>query len=253
MPGKFPVIHVYASMYNEAALLPFFLEHYSLLAERIYLYDNHSTDESVLLAARNSNVCVRKIDTNGRLSEQALQMVRNEAWQASRGKADWIMLVDIDEFLHHRNWSGFFTRLDIDGSTVVRATGWAMVSREFPQSGRSLVEQCQLGVRDRYYSKPTLFRPDAIAEMNYLPGGHSAMPIGNVRWWSSRYLQLLHYKYLGLDYFLQRRREFRLRLDPDDLALGLNVHINHSDEVHINDFNQHLTTAEFCIYKETKI
>ena len=95
-------IHLYALCWNDADMLPFFFRHYDRFVTRYIIFDDGSTDESLAIMQSRQNVELRKFvreDADSfALSEQA---VSNHCWKASRGVADWVIITDIDEHLHH--------------------------------------------------------------------------------------------------------------------------------------------------------
>ena len=56
-----------------------------------------------------------------------------------------------------------------------------------------------------------LFRPDKIKEINYQPGGHYCNPIGEIVKSDAR-IPLRHYKYLNIDYVVNRYKNLKMRL-----------------------------------------
>lgn len=54
-------ITVYTVCFNEELMLPHFLNHYSRIADRIVLYDNQSTDQSMSLARAYPNTEIHLI------------------------------------------------------------------------------------------------------------------------------------------------------------------------------------------------
>jgi glycosyltransferase involved in cell wall biosynthesis len=225
---------VYTFCWNEEAILPFFLRHYldHCGAEKVVVFDNQSTDGSAALCRRHPQVEVRTWDTGGQLLEgNGLLTKRDHAWKEARGGADWVAFVDADEFLFHRDWHGFLERAYGHGYTIVRPLGYEMAARQFPRdSRRQLWEQVRAGAQTQVYSKPCLFRPDRVEEMNFNPGGHDARPTGEVRLLSSGSLALLHYKHLGWDYVRTRTAQHRARRSENDRTHGWGAHLEQPED-----------------------
>ena len=49
-------IHVYSIVRNDRYILPYFLRHYSTFADRIFIIDDHSTDDTAEIAKANPKV-----------------------------------------------------------------------------------------------------------------------------------------------------------------------------------------------------
>ena len=132
---------VYTFCWNEEKIIPYFLRHYGewLCAEKIVIFDNESTDNSLGEINRwgHLDIEVRPYSTADMHSELgAMKPLRDECWQEARGKADWVAIVDMDEFIFHNDIFGFLDRCESRGIGLVRTYGFEMVSREFPQGRR---------------------------------------------------------------------------------------------------------------------
>jgi Methyltransferase domain/Glycosyl transferase family 2 len=88
-------------VYNEAMLLPYFLRHYSYLDEIHVLYETDSTDESLEILTQTPNVVVEKCHIKGGLDDIAKIDLINKTVQNI--KADWVYILDPDEFIFPAN------------------------------------------------------------------------------------------------------------------------------------------------------
>jgi hypothetical protein len=214
-------IHLYALCWNDADMLPFFFRHYDRFVSCYFIFDQGSTDASLLILRSHPNVVVRRFVRGDRasfvISEQTLS---NECWKDSRGVADWAIVTDIDEHLHHSDLPALLIRYKANGTTFVPALGYQMISEEFPGPTEMLYETRTQGAPFQAMCKASLFNPTAIEEINYGPGRHAAAPIGNVRLPSQPELLLLHYKYLSFERTLARHRQLRTGLGPKDIENG---------------------------------
>jgi hypothetical protein len=84
--------------------------------------------------------------------------------------------------------------------------------------------------------KPSIFNPNAIDEINFSLGRHSAEPQGNIRVPQLDEILLLHYKYLGKARTLNRHRELYTGLGATDLSNGWGHKYNWSDEQFTEDW-----------------
>jgi Glycosyl transferase family 2 len=226
-----PRIDVYTVCWNEQRILPFFLRHYGPLVQKIVLYDNHSTDASQAIAAAHARTEVRRFgsatDQCGELERMA---IRQTAWQESRGHADWVIVVDCDEFLWHPNLFEYLRDCWQRQITIPRPTGYEMVAQQFPDGAGQIYDQVRTGLRASHMDKWLLFDPDAIESMNYEPGCHIAHPSGRAVYDDNPHLRLLHFKRLGHDYTIARFHDLERRRTAQDRELGLNQHYTETDE-----------------------
>lgn len=162
------------------------------MGANITIFDNRSIDNSREII--NAAGCTL-IDYNSQdeIRDDLYLKIKNSCWKKS--KADWVCVVDIDEFLE------LPVNADLKNTSIVKTKGYDMIG---PPPSR-------LGVPNSMYSKLCFFRPNQIQEINYLPGCHTANPIGNIIY-SPFTVPLLHYKYISPDYVYSRHKMYEKRL-----------------------------------------
>ena len=215
-----PVVHYYAVCWNEEKMLPFMFHHYETFVDKFFIYDNESTDSSLQIISNHPNAVTIPYITHT-IDDEKLIATKNECWKASRGTADYVIVCDIDEFLYTPNTKAFLSHLQASGISMPLSQGFDMCNTQFPNYGTtsSLVEAVKTGVPNRDYSKCILFSPYKIVDMNYEPGAHFCHPYGLINSNETPYY-VLHYKYLGVEYVLERTRQYRMRMSKDNIAKG---------------------------------
>lgn len=211
------IIHVYAICWNEEKMLPYFFKHYDNIADKYFIYDNGSTDNSLSILRSHPKVSIDQFEVKGGSLILSAVELFNQIWKKSIGKADWVIVCDVDEHLYHPNLKTYLQENISKGITLDVTTGFEMVSDYFPNTDQPLNETIRHGVRSSSYDKPLIFNPNAIQEINFTPGRHNANPIGNVIKPPKNELLLLHYKYIGFDYLNSRHNELKQGLRQDDL------------------------------------
>lgn len=219
-----PIIHLYCLCWNEERMLPFFFRHYDNLVARYFVFDNGSTDRSASMLARHPKVTLGAFHPSGGSVIREAPAFYETIWHQSRGVADWVLIVNIDEFLFHPDGRDYFRRCVRAGITVLPATGYEMIAPSFPSLNQDLPHTITNGVRRRGMDKLCAFRPDDIRRLRYTPGRHTARPRGRVVQPGTPELKLLHYKYLGESYLVQRYAELRARTSEEDRGRDLGVH-----------------------------
>jgi hypothetical protein len=187
-------LHVHTICYNEIKLLPHFLRHYSF-ADHIYVHDNFSDDGSREYLKDMPNVTVVDYDSGGELRDDLHLQRKNNDWKASRGKAEWVIVCDVDEFVYSPILIEELQSFPNDVA-MVHPEGFQMVSGRFENTDNLLVDEHQMGYAEDLYSKICLFRPELVKDTNYLPGCHQCEPIHDGRLIKSE-IKLLHYSHLG--------------------------------------------------------
>ena len=244
--GPLPRLFVFTLCRNERDMIPWFVSHYERWAEKIVVYDNESTDDSVaILRAASPKVEVRTFSTGGKCDDLARTRLRNAMWKEAKGKADLAIVCDMDEFLYHPKMEDFLRAFKASGSTVLAPVGAQMVSETFPEwsPGAQLTELVRTGFvprlgtkQYRQRSKWCLLDPNAIDEMNWGPGLHTSSPKGNVRLWVSETALLLHYDFIGRSRLFEKMRRNRDRLTEEALRKGLSRHYLISEEKRLQWF-----------------
>jgi hypothetical protein len=237
-------IELYAACWNEERIIPFFLRHYEPIVDRIVIYDDGSSDRSCELLSTSPKVELRQLPKGA--SYILMQMHElNHCWKESRGRADWVIICDIDEHIyHHHNLREYLKWCRAEAVTIIHPLGVEMVSADFPASDAVLSERVRCGVRSIFFDKKAVFNPNEIDEINYCTGRHLAKPVGRPVFPRQREAKLLHYKALGLDYLLDRTQQLRARKTSFDLERGWGVHdLRPVDEIQLG-FDQTLHGAQ---------
>ncbi|PZR74996.1 MAG: glycosyltransferase family 2 protein [Chthoniobacterales bacterium] len=236
-------IHLYAACWNEERIIPFFLRHYEPLVDRIIIYDDHSTDRSVELLRASPKVEVRPLQREAESYLDAHLALFETCWRESRGRADWVCFVDLDEFLFHPDWHCYLDAQKEAGVTIIQALGYDMVSETFPPAGATLATSLTRGRRDLHLDKTGLFALDAIEQINHSVGRHRCSPVGRLVLPARYSMQLRHYKTLGLEYLLARTHALATRLTGDDLTRGWSAHYLRDDDSIRAQFQEQLSQA----------
>jgi hypothetical protein len=194
-------IHAHILSWNEEKILPYTLDYYSQICEKIFIYDNMSTDSSDEIYTKYPKVEVIKWDSGNEIHELNYTKIKSEEYKKrSRGQGvDWVIVCDCDEFLYHENLLGKLEEYKKDGIDVPLIDGHDMVSEEFPNYDGDLITSKIKNGSQTYepMCKNIIFNPDL--DVQYGIGGHSFQSI-NAKYSKERELKLLHYKFLGKDY-----------------------------------------------------
>ena len=245
------IIHVYSICWNGEILLPYFLRHYSKIADKIFIYDNMSNDNSVAIIKSFSNTKVIRFDSGDEAREDIQLKIRLNEWKKSRGLADWVIIVDTDEFLYHKNLVEYLTMCKKKGITMPITLGFDMVSETLPTSSGMIYDEIKLGVFNKNYCKSCVFNPNLVYEINYEPGCHWAHPVGRIVFDNSGELKLLHYRYISLDYVLKRYRLYRSRKSEINKKMGWGRQYDFESEA-IKKFNMLKNSAVDVVSRDNR-
>jgi hypothetical protein len=213
------IIHLYALCWNEERMLPYFFRHYDPFVSTYFIYDDGSSDKSMELLRAHPKTTVQPITVRKNLEppgpdNQGISFFEfyNGIWKQSIGKADYVILCNIDEFFYHPDMNTYLQDCKRKGITVVPSIGYNMVHYRFPTSSLPITSICNKGIQRDHYNKTFLFDPNKIRESGFHGGRHKMDPSGEVVYPETTDVKLLHYSFMGLFYELHRKRQKGIRL-----------------------------------------
>jgi Glycosyl transferase family 2 len=219
-------IDLYMTVWNESKILPFTLDYYSRFCDRIFIYDNMSNDNSMFFYRKYKNINLRFFDTNNQASAEILKWIRSLSYRefSRNNDTDWAIICDCDEFLYHENMIERLQELKNQGIDIIECDGREMVSDKFPEyDGRLLPDIVKFGspFKNGYLSKAIVINPKI--DINYNLGSH-AYQCTYMSKFNIGEFKLLHYKYLGLDYVLERSKQLFERRSDFNKQNKLSLH-----------------------------
>jgi glycosyltransferase involved in cell wall biosynthesis len=227
-------IHVYTVAWNEELMMPFFLRHYLAFSEKIVVFDNESTDRTAEIVRACPRAELRSYATDNQNSERSKLSIKNQAYKESRGRADWVIVCDVDEFLYHPRLVGLLGFYRLMGINFPKVRGFDIVPGRMPDTSDNLAEQYRLGVPSGRYDKRIIFSPEL--DMDFAPGSHRAAKPNGSRETRRPKLKLLHYKMLTADYFVQRNRLLGARRSKDNIQNHWGTHYTAPAEVMVKQY-----------------
>lgn len=202
-------------------MLEYFFRHYEGWVDRFFILDDGSTDGTQELLAMRPDVELGRITRSDPSSwVVSAKAIYDNDWKRSRGEADWVVVTNIDEHLHHPEMRRYLSALPTD-VTAVASLGYQMLAEKPPPADGLLWRDCPMGAPWKNMSKVGIFKPDAIRESNFAPGRHAAAFDGTAVYPERDEVVNLHYKYVwGLDATHERHGEQRKRLGEFDDRQG---------------------------------
>ena len=219
------IIHAHIIAFNEEKILPFILDYYSRICEKIYIYDNMSTDSSDEIYKKYEKVIVIKCNSDNTFNDFINKEIKSNCYKEYSRDADWVIVCDCDEILYHPNLINMLKHYQRIGVDVPEIDGRDMVSETFPEyDGRLITEIVQTGSETyNIMCKNIVFNPKK--DMSFGFGAHWNNCPDCVRS-QERELKLLHYKFLGKDYVKDIYAKRLERLSRFNIENGFGIHYN---------------------------
>lgn len=225
-------IVLYFINYNDSYYLPFIANHYGRFCEKIVMYDNYSTDNSVSTAL-HYGFEVRNFGMRGQLNDQHYLDVKNHCWKECRGKGiDYVIVCDADEFLFPIEY-----KFHMYGKPALPyVEGFNMISESLPIND---IMELNEGSFSEAYSKQAMFNPDMVTEINYVHGCHKNHVVCEqaVNLFTN-FANLYHYRMIGgVERIIQRHAEYRQRMSTFNKKHKMGFHYEHSDDAKRIEWN----------------
>lgn len=222
-------IDVYTVCRNEIKIVPFFIDYWRTLSDdvKVHVYDGFSWDGTRDLLSKYDWIeIIDSEKTSHGLNNIENIRIKNSCWKGS--SADFVMVCDFDETIFSYDVDTLRDELQYmkdNGYTILAPLSFNLISDDLPkyQEGKLLHEIVKTGFNDSVWeSKPILFSPKEITDINYVLGAHSANPKGNVKWYQSDSLFLIHANFLGVKYRVDKSIA-RLVRDKNQTQTSLDI------------------------------
>jgi hypothetical protein len=211
-------LDLYTYCYNDEAFMPFFLDYYLPVVDRITFIDNGSTDKTIKII---KNAAVK----NGpviRLAESGMTfwdwdyglVIRNNIWKDS--DYDLMMWADLDEIIYKPDLRKFLENSKFD---IYQTEGFDMVSKKFPKKGSNILD-IKTGIRAGLEDKFLIWRRGSKIESvtaHSIKDTKEKVCKGQIK--------CLHYKYLGVDIMVHRAADIKARVPKESYCHGIKGNI----------------------------
>jgi hypothetical protein len=231
------MITIHQICFNEIVILEFAFNFYKLRFPhaKFVLHDNGSTDGSVELAEKLGYEIV-PFDTGNQMDDATMMNLRNNCWKEDN--TDWVLVADMDELIDI-NETKLLWQKSL-GVNIITTYGYNMVNT----TNELKLENITSGFRDdTLYDKSLIFNKNFVQNIDWAVGSHTCNPNGeNICFSTDRFI-LLHYKYLGEDYIVDRYKSFRDRLSENNKRNNWSWHYN-VEEQELRSFFKHTQSRE---------
>jgi glycosyltransferase involved in cell wall biosynthesis len=216
-------VHLYCILRNEIKILPYFMRHYQTFVSQFFIFDDKSDDGTIEELSRHKNVTIIPTTISGIDDSYFRRVHQNEYKNLSRGKCDFVISVDADEFIYHPDIVNVLQRCKRENYQIIRPEGYVMISDGFMQTDGQIYDEIKTGIKDVWYNKPVIFDPSI--DIRWDLGRHGLKPMNGVCVCEDSGIKLLHYRYLGQAYCENRHDTHYKRLSHHNLKWKLGRHL----------------------------
>ena len=209
---------LYCQCGDEDQMMPYFMRWYAPQVDRLIMLDGGMTDKTraVILEYPNAEIQPHPFTPDNFDDDKYIGWI-SEKYHDARGRADWVIIVDADEFLHTgRPLRQSLIEYSLHDIRAVQCRGYQMAAEYFPTRAGQLPDIVNFGAADKIYDKVCCFDP--VLSVKYSVGRHSAMVKGYTP--ERTGMKLLHYRYFGDEYTTERNSRNHRRRSADDIATG---------------------------------
>ena len=220
-------IEVYCLANNEELLMPYFMRHYNQFA-KVILLESCSKDRTIEIA-ESMGAEVRSFDKPDEINDLWFTELKNTVWKDST--ADWVMIVDADEFIYHPD---IVSLLEQTEYTALLPAFYNMYSDVFPTAEGQIYDEVKYGRRwggeANIYGKINIIKLPDITDTNYSPGCHRANLRGNVNIGVTSDIKTLHMRNLSREFTVNRVMSHARRMGEYNKKMGWGAHVFKSKE-----------------------
>lgn len=241
--------------YNEEAMIPYVIPYLKKMGfNKLIVYDNQSTDNTVKLLKQESFIEVRVLNTNGSKSNKAIIEKKNEVWKEFKKYTDkedvWMFVSDFDEVIYKKDFKNELEKFSKLGYNYLNQDMFETISEKFPPlNGKLLHENVTRGnfwgCTSTGGCKMTLFKINDFETISYVPGAHRVTVKMNkeAKSLSTCGFKSFHIKYIDREYCLNRKNLAKMRRGPIDRLHGFGKQYEISDADFLNLYSNKMRTA----------
>ena len=239
--------------YNEAKMVPYVMAYHERLGfDKLIVYDNESTDNTVELLKQYPFVEVRTFSTGNRMDDETHSRLKSNTIMEFAGEENaWVYVGDFDEVLYYDgNFKEFIASMDASGCTYYNGQLINLVRREFPETDKLAHETAEIF---NYFgdggNKTTLIKADGLNGINHTPGAHIATvshrldskSINSV----SSDLKAFHLKFIDYYSAINKMKNAVLRFSDRNKRCGYGSHYyrNSKDDEYARQWEQRMREA----------
>lgn len=246
-------VNWYVLCYNENDIVKYAIDYWSYIREQVDLnvivYDNGSTDGCLDELSKYNWIELRSFTSEGQ-NDIIQAQIKNTCWKEAKGKADFVIVSDFDEFL----WGDMASTLEymkVNGCDVLGTYWYAFCGESMPTytPGKYLHQLVKRGYKQyinhmphyKHLGKFMVINPNTIETMNWSVGNHICNPSPAAKLYVTDKVTAFHVnKGLSEDYFVSRRKKMNSRLSDVNKQYGMCVEYGKSEQDSRDEYRKYV-------------
>lgn len=215
---------IYTFCYNEEEILPYVIAYWKQYATKVIVYDNGSTDNSLKILSQYSWIEVREFDTENTFDPEKISQYKSFCYADAIGKADYVMVCDIDEVLLPTE--NLFPELVLakkDNVQLFQTKYYEIINNELDSKYDSLIHTAE-----GYYAypNPNIHKAIVFDPQIKIAFGYNSLTYSTNRNYITKSIITLHLKMISSNILVSRQKNLYLRLNKkyqDDVLYYGNI------------------------------
>lgn len=246
-------LDLYTLTFNESDTVPFVLQYWEHIRHQgidlhCYIYDNHSTDNTVELLSL-PYVEIRYFESDGH-NDFTHQQIKQNCWKESKGRASWCCVCDFDEVLWSNTLQEELEYAEKHRFNVIGMKWYAFCGNVTPdpnaeefahqQVKRGYEQYVNHTPQFKHLGKFILFNPNAVDEMIWSVGQHilfKVIPYMNL-YVTNKIVTFHIFNGFSEDYFVEKRKKKKIRLSETNKKCGMGIEYLKSEEESRQEYRQ---------------
>ncbi len=200
-------LDVHVCTHNEELMLPHFLNHYSQYTDRIFIHDQHSTDNTINIATKYG--CIINTWGSSYINDIDLLDQKHKAYYSST-TCDYVVIVDCDEFIIHDDLLGKLNWCKKNNILVPKSHGFCMYYDNFDFLNNDISDIQYGTIGDSFNQKNCIIRSNQ--NLKYYMGCHKLESPYQHNYIDNNPIKYCHMKFINFNYLVDRYTYFSSRL-----------------------------------------
>lgn len=218
---------------NEEDIIPFVIPYWKRIADRVIVYDNHSTDSSIDLLSKHDWIEIRTFDSDGQ-NDIIQKQVKEQAYLEFKDKCDIMIISDMDELFYFNDFKAISEAFINGGYNVLATPIYSLCEDNKPpyEEDKLLHQQCHMFYKQKMnhmtnfenYSKLSIFNTKVTDKLLMSVGQHYVQTSPQMQVMLSYDGFCLHIdKGFGIDYKYNIRQKMNKNLSKTNKQCGMCV------------------------------